>query len=151
MRRSSELVKNSVISKVSMYERMWGLGLSAGDVLGCTSAVAGDARFANFGVARRARPVEGVGFAGLAVTGHAEKSGFDGALLSAGGHWSTPCVRQGRARLLARYVNVRQSGARVARCVRSSRRGTPRRVRRGRAPRAGRRSGGDRLTGRARA
>ena len=30
---------------------------------------------------------------------------------------------------LARYVNVRQSGARVARCVRSSRRGTPRRVR----------------------
>ena len=54
-------------------------------MLGCTSAVAGDARFANFGVARRARPVEGVGFAGLAVTGHAEKSGFDGALLSAGG------------------------------------------------------------------
>ena len=50
------------------------------------------------------------------------------------------------ARSLARYVNVRQSGARVARCVRSSRRGTPRRVRRGRAPRAGRRSGGDRLT-----
>ena len=44
-------------------------------MLGCTSAVAGDARFANFGVARRARPVEGVGFAGLAVTGHAEKSG----------------------------------------------------------------------------
>ena len=54
-------------------------------MLGCTSAVAGDARFANFGVARRARPVEGAGFAGLAVTGHAEKSGFDGALLSAGG------------------------------------------------------------------
>ena len=65
----------------------WGLGLSAGDVLGCTSAVAGDARFANFGVARRARPVEDIGFAGLAVAGHTDKSGFDCAVLSAGGHW----------------------------------------------------------------
>ena len=36
-------------------------------MLGCPSTVAGDAGVANFGVARRARPVEGAGFAGLGV------------------------------------------------------------------------------------
>ena len=42
---------------------------------------------ANSGVARRARPVEDIDFAGLAVAGHSDKSGFDCAVLSAGGHW----------------------------------------------------------------
>ena len=60
------------------------LGLSAGDVLGCPSTVAGDAGVANSGVARRARPVEDIGFAGLAVAGHSDKAGFDCAVLSAG-------------------------------------------------------------------
>ena len=90
----------------------WGLGLSAGDVLGCTSAVAGDARFANFGVARRARPVEDIGFAGLAVAGHTDKSGFDCAVALGG--WSLGSlhvsgkVGQGCWQDTSTFVNVEE-------------------------------------------
>ena len=85
------------------------LGLSAGDVLGCPSTVAGDAGVANSGVARRARPVEDIGFAGLAVAGHSDKSGFDCAVLSAGGHWLLHVsgkVGQGCWQDTSTFVNV---------------------------------------------
>ena len=85
------------------------LGLSAGDVLGCPSTVAGDAGVANSGVARRARPVEDIGFAGLAVAGHSDKSGFNCAVLSAGGHWLLHVsgkVGQGCWQDTSTFVNV---------------------------------------------